>query len=342
MFGDNEIVNNGRCSSISVIWEEKRAVAVTDFSFSPFMSYYVGKINATGGAIRWGPAQSYTSGKWPRVVLVKMEDDIYAVEVHNPVISVRQVSHYLVWKLNRNNSKMEGEMKGKEFHAGFYPRLCANTEGLVVAVGEHQHLIVLGHIDLSSGSPQMRWERQSLNCKIHNNPSIDMCGNKFVIAYSKNGNIIETIVGEINNDEVTTYQKFSTNELGQYPSISLNSHNQVFLCYQTMTWRKLIFICGKITDSRVSLNNQMAIRNQTTAGEYPSVCLSNEGDIFVIYKMPFGLKLRIKRGIMSYTTELSRPSHSCTTTSESSEIALCSVERPNDAGDEVREDHSEV
>ena len=118
-------------------------------------------------------------------------------------------------------------------------------------------------------------------------------------------------MGEINNDQVTAHRSFSTSELGLYPSISLNSHNQVFLCYQTLTGRKLVFICGKLSDSRVSLDNQMAIRNQTTAGEYPSVCLSNEGAIFVLCKVPLGRNFRIKRGTMFYT-EQSRPSNSCT------------------------------
>ena len=93
---------------------------MTDFSFSPYMSYYVGKITSHT-AINWGSAQRYTTGKCPRIVLVKKEDGIYAVEAHNPVFSLGRSSHYLVWKLNRESGKMEGEMKGQSFDAGDYP-----------------------------------------------------------------------------------------------------------------------------------------------------------------------------------------------------------------------------
>ena len=74
--------------------------------------------------------------------------------------------------------------------------------------------------------------------------------------------------------------------IGNIPIHFIKQSQLGFLCYHIK-----LCLCGKISDSIVSLNKQMVIRNQTTTGEYPSVCLSN---IFVLYKLPLGRNLRIK------------------------------------------------
>ena len=339
MFGDYQNIYRGRCPSISILWEEKVAVVVTDFTFSLYMSYYVGKI-MPNTAIIWGSAQRYTTGKCPRIALVKKEDGIYAVEAHNPVFRLGRSSHYHVWKLNRDSDKMEGLMTGQEFDAGFYPKLCANTEGQVIALGEYQDKVVMSDIKFTSGSPCMTWKSLPLYQRIGSNPDIDMCGNKIVIAYTKYL-MIRTIVGSINNGNVTIYEVVSAKKFGLYPSISLNSHNQVFLCYQTFTERKLKFLCGEISDSSVTLSDRMVITNHTPAGEYPSTYLTNEGHIIVVYKVPFGRILRFKRGNMPTTELTPRPANSRTT----NELSLSTVQRPNGTDpptEDARENYSNV
>ena len=131
-----------------------------------------------------------------------------------------------------------------------------------------------------------------------------------------------------------------------YPSISLNSHNQVFLCYQTLTQRKLKFLCGKKNDHSVTLSSRMAITNHTHAGEYLCACLTSEGDIFVVYKVPVGLTVRFNSGTMPITEQPTlRPANSGTTTNDFSEIALSSVQRPNGTDpptEDTGEDHSNL
>ena len=91
------------------------------------------------------------------------EDGIYAVEAHNPVFClVERSSHYHIWKLNSDGDKMEGLMTGQEFGAGYYPRLCANTECQVIALCEDQDEVVVSDINYTSGSLCMTWKSQSL------------------------------------------------------------------------------------------------------------------------------------------------------------------------------------
>ena len=297
-FNGYKRVNRGRCPCISVLWEEKVAVVVTDFSFSPGMSYYVGEL-LTDGNINWGSARSYTTGKCPRIVLVKKEDGIYAVEAHNPVFSLGSSSNYHVWKLDRSSDTMTGEMKGIPFEAGLYPRLCANTEGQVVAVGEHQDGILMSSINFTDGSPHMNWKTRSLTFTIDYNPHIDMCGDKIIIAFTKNL-YIRVMLGKFKENKVTITRSYDTNIMGMYPSIAINNRDQVFLSYQTLTERKLVFMRYKINDRSDSFNKELAITSDetTTLGEYPSVCLSNDGVVYVVYKVNFGRIIRIKTGNM--------------------------------------------
>ena len=297
-FREYEEPFKGRCSSISILPDEKIVVSVTDCFFSLGLYYNTGIIHANGETISWNSNTiRYTSGKNPSIALIKHQDQTYAIEAHDTHLPRFRSSHYLVWRVDKEGRMMGENLHGRELASGLRPRVCANNDGWTAAVYENQDNYSVGQIDFSAPDLPIHWNSRQFNHRIGNNPDIAMHGTKVAIVFREQRFTLKSIVGELVEKDSTIDWKTEISVLpcsGLNPSIALNSRG-VILCHQTTLFRKLVFIYGELNDRNIKWHKLSKTKGQTE-GEFPSIAFTDQGIVFITYKTPFGLQLRLKTG----------------------------------------------
>ena len=293
----------GRMSGLSVVPQLKLAVSVTDCSMERSLYYHIGRITPNLGDITWHENRYYTTGISPSIALIVYRGQVYAVEVHNPHTAyVSDKCHYCVWKVAEDFSEMLGSFQGRHLaNGGLYPSLCANNEGWCCVIFEGATYSI-GKLDFDDPDLSVSWKSFSFPYSTLK-PAIAMQGSTVVAVFRMNS-VMHSIVGTLNATCGIVEWRNEVSQVpsgGIYPSIALNSSGNITLCYQNRITRSIGFTYGMVKQSTtIEWYQQQLMKSEQTSGEYPSVVLTDNGNIFLLYKKWVGTTLLLKSGEIRY------------------------------------------
>ena len=304
-FTDSEDICTGRRPCITILPEKNIAVLLIDCSVRYNLYYFIGHLQADGETIDWGPG---TTGNCPTAAVVSLGDSIFVIEAHNTHFGMfRKQSHYNLWKMNVSTRKMQGNCDGTTLSRGLKPRISANEEGWAVAISETSSSEYhIGKLEVDQNNdPQITWRRQN-NIRFGKSPDVSICGKKVVLVYQDLFSI-KTVVGELREDPCQIIWHSQTGQptalRGLSPSVSLNSDGMVVLCYQSVWFRKVIAVPGRVNYQNIVALNLGAKAGRESNGEYPYVFLTDSCTVLIVYKIGFGTKLQLKTGIADQLQE---------------------------------------
>ncbi len=292
MYTDYCALRGGRRTSVDVLEEENLVILVADCSFDFGLYYSIGEI--MGRTIRFGQSHKFTTGTCPSVVLVKFDDNIYAIEAHNTHLPKFGNCRYNIWKLNTDKKLTEVDGGSEELAYGAYPKLCANTSGDLVTVYENSGYGV-GKI-VNGSTPTIHWTLSKLEPYMAGNMHDISMRDKKVVMVLKNEFSLKSCVGELNEGRVIWNRVVDVPRgQGYYPSISLNNDNIVLLCYQTAFSRSIILIHGENKGESIVWHPEYKTSGQIK-GEYPTIVFNDHLEFFLVNQDPIGTSLRLAAG----------------------------------------------
>ena len=292
MYTDYCALRGGRPTSVDVLEEENLVILVADCSFDFGLYYSIGEI--MGRTIRFGQSHQFTTGTCPSVVVVKYDDNIYAIEAHNTHLPKFRNCRYNIWKLNTDKKLTEVDGGSEELAYGAYPKLCANTSGDLVTVYENSGYGV-GKI-VNGSTPTIHWTLSKLEPYMAGNMHDISMRDKKVVMVLKNEFSLKSCVSELNEGRVIWNRVVDVpGGRGYYPSISLNNDNIVLLCYQTVFGRSIILIHGENKGESIVWHPEYKTSGQIK-GEYPTIVFNDNLEFFLVNQDPIGTSLRLAAG----------------------------------------------
>lgn len=298
----------GRCSSVGmyVIPDngETVVVGVRDASLWPKLYYTVGTVNREGASTVWGDSTQYDTGKHPSVCIVKIKDDLYAIECHSS--DVNKMCYYRVGVITiceTGGSIAWGD--SKQLGCGNKPKISANDGTIVVIMEEICTWSTLKYYiadtrDVNIQKKTIQWTLGAKDDKFFEglDPDISVNNRDEVVAVCRSyDRRVRAKLGKVGASKKKINWSEATKELptcGVNPTISFNSNRQIIEIHENI-WKELCITCGRFAGNEIHWDNvkdKAVIHN----GEYPVVALSDEGVFVEMHSTPFGFSLYYSQG----------------------------------------------
>lgn len=294
----------GRCSSVSLCEARVGTLVISVYDDTMFQSslyYSMGVVNGDSWTVKWNQnvtKKKFGTGQCPSVCLIKVADELYAVECH-------MHSSLSYCRVGRVDEKSTCVMWGIStvICNGKNPKISGNNNGTVVILVEEACTMNGIHCFTGTVNRHDMTIDQTVSNTINKfggiEPNIAMNVNTVVAIYRSGVRTISARLGELDGNSRIAWSdsehEFKT--AGKNPAISLDSHGNVVEVHQTFLWKEL-----KISHGLVSKDHKSIVWHKEktfNGGEYPAVSLY-DGIIFEMHAAPIEYSLFYSLGKLAH------------------------------------------